>query len=116
MPEQQISPLTRASPPLTRELIGPWILSSCSDQRMALPSFNTNLLVFTDWVSKLVVIVPMKKTSASQVATAFVDHVFCWFGVPQSLCSDQGPPFQSAQSNLLLYHRLFGCLVHPSIT
>ena len=56
----------------------------------------TCLLAFSDRVSKVVILVPMKRTTAVDVAQAFLEHVFCWFGVPQSLLSDRGPPFQSA--------------------
>jgi transposase InsO family protein len=71
------------------------------------PSVNgfTSLLVFTDRLSKLVVLVPMKSTTAPDVASAFLEHVFCWFGMPQSLTSDRGPPFQSA-----VFHEIFQLL------
>ena len=65
----------------------------CADQFGVLV---TKLLVCTDWVSKLVVLGPMKETSALKVAKALVDHVFCCFGVPQSLCSDRVLLFHSA--------------------
>ena len=65
----------------------------------------TCLLTMTDRVSKLIVLVPMKTTTALDVATAFVQHVFCWFGSPLSLCSDRGPPFHSA-----VMHEIFSML------
>jgi hypothetical protein len=59
----------------------------------------------TDRVSKLVVLIPMRGTTALEVAEAFVQHVFCWFGAPLSLCSDRGPPFHSA-----VMHEIFSML------
>ena len=52
--------------------------------------------MFTDRVSKVVILVPMKSTTAIDVAHAFVEHVFCWFGMPQSFLSDRGSQFRSA--------------------
>ena len=66
---------------------------------LELPTSNnghTCLLVFTDRVSKVVILAPMKSTTAIEVAQAFVEHVFCWFGMPQSFLSDRGPQFRSA--------------------
>jgi hypothetical protein len=58
------------------------------------------LLVWTERVSKLVVLVPMSNQAESitavEVAKAFVDHVFCWFGVPTTILSDRGPQFRAA--------------------
>ena len=65
----------------------------------------SKLLVFSDQLSKLVVLVPMKQTTATDVAAAFLEHVFCWFGAPQSLVSDNGPPFSSA-----VFHEIFRML------
>jgi len=56
----------------------------------------SRLLVFSDRVSKVVVLVPMRTATAADVAHAFVQHVFCWFGMPQSFFSDKGPEFRSA--------------------
>ena len=58
------------------------------------------LLVWTERFSKLVVLVPKSNQAASitalEVVKAFVDHVFCWFGVPTAILSDRGPQFRSA--------------------
>ena len=58
------------------------------------------LLVFSERISKLVVLVPLKSESGASVtskvvAQAYFDHVFCWFGVPKTLLSDRGPQFRS---------------------
>jgi hypothetical protein len=67
------------------------------------------LLVWTERVSKLVILVPMSNQAASitalEVAHAFVDHVFCWFGVPTSILSDRGPQFRAA-----VWHQIWGLL------
>jgi len=65
----------------------------------------SKLPVFSDQLSKFVVLVPMKHTTATDVAAAFLEHVFCWFGAPQSLVSDNGPPFSSA-----VFHEIFRML------
>ncbi len=49
----------------------------------------TRLSAFTDRVSKVVVLAPRTAT-AVEVAEAFVQHVFCWFGMPQ-IKKDWGP-------------------------
>mmetsp|Transcript_5617 Transcript_5617/g.17995 ORF Transcript_5617/g.17995 Transcript_5617/m.17995 type:complete len:941 (-) Transcript_5617:11-2833(-) len=61
----------------------------------------TSLLVFTERVSKLVILVPMVSNpdaalTAQVVAKAFIDHVFCWFGLPDTILSDRGPQFRAA--------------------
>ena len=42
----------------------------------------TRLLVFTDRVFKVAVLAPIRKVRAVEVAAAFDQHVFCWFGMP----------------------------------
>jgi transposase InsO family protein len=56
----------------------------------------TRLLVFTDRVSKVAVLAPVRTATAVEVAEVFVQQVFCWFGMPQSFFSDKGPEFRSA--------------------
>ena len=56
----------------------------------------TRLLVFTDRVSKVVVLAPVRSATAVEVAEVFVQQVFCWFGMPQTFFSDKGPEFRSA--------------------
>ena len=72
----------------------------------------TRLLVFTDRVSKVAVLVPMRTATALEVAEAFVQHVFCWFGMPQSFFSDKGPEFRSAVFHEIC--RLLGTTVKHS--
>ena len=67
------------------------------------------LLVWTERISKLVVLVPMSNQSSSitalEVAKAFVDNVFCWFGVPTAILSDRGPQFRAA-----VWHQIWALL------
>ena len=67
------------------------------------------LLVWTERVSKLVVLVPMSNQAASitalEVAKAFVDNVFCWFGLPAAILSDRGPQFRAA-----VWHQIWSLL------
>lgn len=61
---------------------------------------HNSVLVWTERLSKLVVLVPMSNqansVTASEVASAFIDHVFCWFGLPTTILSDRGPQFRAA--------------------
>jgi hypothetical protein len=53
---------------------------------MKLPeSANRNilLLLFTEKVSKAVVLTPMLSATSAEVAEVFVWEVFCWFGMPK---------------------------------
>jgi transposase InsO family protein len=65
--------------------------------------------VWTERISKLVVLVPMSNKAhaitALEVAKSFVDQVFCWFGVPKSILSDRGPQFRAA-----VWHQIWALL------
>ena len=68
------------------------------------------LLVFSERISKLVVLVPLQSApgspvSSQVVARAYFEHVFCWFGVPKVLLSDRGPQFRSG-----FWHELWALL------
>jgi transposase InsO family protein len=43
--------------------------------------------------------------TAQEVAEAFVDNVFCWFGLPAAIQSDSGPQFRAA-----VRHQTWGLL------
>ena len=67
----------------------------------------SRLLVFSDSISKVVVLVPMQK--ASDVALAFVQHVLCWFGMPSSFFAIR------ARNSALQYSMKFAsCWAHQS--
>jgi hypothetical protein len=55
------------------------------------------LLVWTERLSKLVVLVSMSNKAeakkALEVGKAFVVNVFCWFSVPKVILSDRGQQF-----------------------
>lgn len=65
--------------------------------------------VWTERISKLVVLIPMSNKAhaitALEVAKSFVDHVFCWFGIPKSILSDRGPQFRAA-----IWHQIWELL------
>lgn len=51
------------------------------------------VLVITDRFSKLTRAIPMKSTTAPQVADAFVEHWVIPYGMPRQLLTDNGPQF-----------------------
>lgn len=55
----------------------------------------TTLLVISDYFSKFVLILPMRKASAQKVAELVEQHLFHIFGVPQVILSDNGVQFTS---------------------
>jgi predicted aspartyl protease len=57
---------------------------------------NTNLMVVKDRLSKGVVLIPMDKIEATDVAWAFVREVYRHHSFPSSITSDRGPQFVSA--------------------
>ncbi|GAA5990067.1 hypothetical protein JCM11641_001024 [Rhodosporidiobolus odoratus] len=62
-----------------------------------LSSSVDSILTVTDYLSKMVVLIPLKSTAtAAEVAEAFHSHVFRRFGLPSSIVSDRDPKFTSA--------------------
>eukprot|EP00171_Calliarthron_tuberculosum_P011908 IDg11908t1 len=59
------------------------------------PRDNTHLLVITDRYSKLTRTVPMGVTKAWELAQAFLNNWVFTYGLPSTLLSDSGPPFDS---------------------
>ena len=56
-----------------------------------------SILTVTDYVSKMVVLIPLPSTaSASDVASLFFQRVVTRFGLPSSIVSDRDPKFTSA--------------------
>ena len=54
---------------------------------------STYVLVITDRFSKLVRAIPMKSTTAPQVADAFIEHWVIPYGMPRHMLTDNGPQF-----------------------
>jgi transposase InsO family protein len=70
----------------------------CEDIIVPLPitlDCHKYVLVFSDRFSKFTVAVPMRTTTASDVAEAFVSRWIALFGVPLILLTDNGPQFAS---------------------
>ncbi|GAA5993574.1 hypothetical protein JCM11641_006642 [Rhodosporidiobolus odoratus] len=62
-----------------------------------LSSSVDSILTVTDYLSKMVVLIPLKSTAtAAEVVEAFHSHVFRRFGLPSSIVSDRDPKFTSA--------------------
>ena len=55
----------------------------------------TNCLVITDRLTKSVILIPMKSTTADAVAEVFFVHVYMHHGLPLAIVSDRGPQFVS---------------------
>jgi transposase InsO family protein len=53
-------------------------------------------MVITDRLTKGVILVGMKDTTAEDVAEAFLTHFYMHHGVPLAIVSDRGPQFVSA--------------------
>jgi transposase InsO family protein len=51
------------------------------------------LLVVTDRLSKAVILVPMKETTAVHTAWAFLTYVYAHHGLPRAIVSDRGTQF-----------------------
>ena len=54
---------------------------------------HTNVLVITDRFSKIARAIPLKKTTAAEVAAAFLENWICPYGMPEYLLTDNGPQF-----------------------
>ena len=74
---------------------------------------NTGVLVFVDRLSKMVHLVPVRKSiTATQCAQLFVEHVFRLHGMPRSIVSDRDPRF-TATFWVELF-KLLGSALHMS--
>lgn len=58
---------------------------------------NTYILVVLDKFTKFVLLHPLKKASASEVATFIEQHFIQMFGVPETLYTDNGVQYRSKQ-------------------
>ena len=55
----------------------------------------TAILGVTDRLSKSVILIPMKETTAAATAQALAQHVFAHHGLPRAIVSDRGTQFTS---------------------
>jgi hypothetical protein len=106
-----LEPLPGASRPFERvgmDLMGPF---RETDQG------NRWILVMVDYLSKWPIAVPLPDKKAETVARAFVEHLVCVHGAPESVLSDQGREFlnevmQSVNADLRI-HKLKTSAYHP---
>jgi hypothetical protein len=55
------------------------------------------ILVATDYFTKWIKAVPLRNMTHREVINFMQEHIIYWFGVPQTLTTDQGPSFTSHQ-------------------
>lgn len=63
---------------------------------------HTSLLVVTDWFTKFVQVLPLRKATTSAILKFLENDVFLMFGVPQIVMCDNGPQFVSAAFRKLM--------------
>ena len=56
---------------------------------------NKHIVVFTDWFTKFVIVIPVPDITAITIARVFIDYVVFKFGAPVELLSDRVPAFIS---------------------
>ena len=59
------------------------------------PAGNEYMMVVYDYFTKYIVAVPLPNKRTETVTEAFIKHFVLIYGVPCSLCSDQGSEFES---------------------
>jgi transposase InsO family protein len=78
---------------------------------------RTMLLVITDRLSKAVILVPMKETTAVHAAWALLTHVYAHHGLPRAIVSDRGTQFVNdlwkEVCRLLQVERRLSTAYHP---
>lgn len=86
----KVVPMPVATEPFERvstDILGPFVASK---------SGNRYVLVFVDYLTKYMELVPLPNVKSQTVATAFIERVICRHGVPRVLHSDRGTQFLSA--------------------
>ena len=56
---------------------------------------NTNILVLSDHFSRWRDALPIQNGTAEEIATTLEEKVFCYFGIPERIHTDQGAQFES---------------------
>ena len=86
----KVVPMPVATEPFERvrtDILGPFVTSK---------NGYKYVLVFVDYLTKYMELVPLQNVKSHTVATAFIEHVVCRHGVPRTLHSDRGTQFLSA--------------------
>jgi hypothetical protein len=55
------------------------------------------ILVATDYITKWTEAIPLRNMTHREVISFVQEHIIYWFGIPQTLTTDQGPSFMSHQ-------------------
>ena len=63
------------------------------------------ILVATEYFTKWVEAIPLKKATGPMVANVICEHIICRFGIPHKIVSDNGTPFVNKDVCKLLDHR-----------
>ena len=61
----------------------------------ATPRGNTNILVLSDHFTRWRDAIPVQNGSAEVIAETLEERIFCYFGIPERLHTDQGAQFES---------------------
>ncbi|CAF4240272.1 unnamed protein product [Rotaria magnacalcarata] len=56
---------------------------------------NSKRLIIVDAKSKFPIVVDMKNNTSAKYVCDALEQIIDWFGSPQTLASDNGPPFNS---------------------
>uniref|UniRef100_A0ABD2W558 Integrase catalytic domain-containing protein n=1 Tax=Trichogramma kaykai TaxID=54128 RepID=A0ABD2W558_9HYME len=56
---------------------------------------NHYVLTMQDWLTKFIILTPVKRATSREVAKALVEKVICYFGPPKAIVTDQGTHFQN---------------------
>ena len=59
----------------------------------------------TEYFTKWVEAVPLKKATRPTIANFICEHIICRFGIPHKIISDKGTPFVNKDVHKLLDHR-----------
>ena len=63
------------------------------------------ILVVTEYFTKWVEVIPLKKATGTAVANFIWEHIITWFRIPRMLISDNGTPFINKDMNNLTKHQ-----------
>jgi len=74
------------------DIIGPLKLSQAG---------NKYIVVLTDYFTRYAIAIPVPEITVEVVARALVEKIFCYFGIPAVIHTDQGQPFTSQTMSMV---------------
>jgi hypothetical protein len=81
------------------------------------PRGNKYVLVVTDYFTRYVTAIPLPSCTAEKTAETLYNDLFCKFGVPETIVSDQGTHFHNQlmthMQHLLGYNHIYSTPYHP---